>query len=117
MLQKFRALIRLEDMEDHFSRVWCNFGPQDEFNQKILTDIKNFRASAKKAIFHRNCKPWDGRTVLPDQLLQEPGNPKDEHAARGTAAWAEAHFFGLAQARPGPSPTHFLMVGTASLGS
>ena len=68
-------------------------------------------------IFRRNCKPWDGHTVLPDQLLQEPGNPKDEHAARGTEAWAEAHFFGLAQAQPGPSPTRFLTVGTARPGS
>ena len=45
-------------MESHFSVVWFNFEAQDEFNRKILTDVKNFRASAKKTIFRRNCKPW-----------------------------------------------------------
>ena len=50
---KFRALIRLDDMEGHFSVVWCNFRVKDEFNRKILTDIKKFRTSAKKAIFQK----------------------------------------------------------------
>jgi hypothetical protein len=40
-------------MEGHFSVVWCNFGAKDEFNRKNLTDIKNFRASAKKVIFRK----------------------------------------------------------------
>jgi hypothetical protein len=38
-LKKFRALIRLEDMEGHFSVVWCNFREEDEFKRKIFTDI------------------------------------------------------------------------------
>ena len=71
-----------------------------------LTDINFFGLSEKgdiskiSVIFHRNCKPWDGCTVLPGQLLLEPGNPKDEHAARGTAARPEARF--LARPKPGP---------------
>jgi hypothetical protein len=51
-------------MEGHFSVVWCNFEAENEFNRKILTDIKFFRTSAKKgdiseisAIFRQNCKP------------------------------------------------------------
>jgi len=46
-------LIRLDDMEGHFSVVWCNFRVKDEFNRKILTDTKKFRTSAKKAIFRK----------------------------------------------------------------
>jgi hypothetical protein len=29
-------------MEGHFSVVWCNFGEEDEFKRKILTDINFF---------------------------------------------------------------------------
>jgi hypothetical protein len=28
-----RASIRLEDMECHFTVVWCNFRVEDQFNQ------------------------------------------------------------------------------------
>ena len=61
---KFRALIRLDDMEGHFSVVWCNFRVKDEFNRKILTDTKKISDLNEKGdiskisvIFRRNCKP------------------------------------------------------------
>jgi hypothetical protein len=40
-------------MEGHFNVVWCNFEAEDEFNRKILTDIKVFQASVKKVIFQK----------------------------------------------------------------
>jgi hypothetical protein len=40
--KKFRALIRLVDIEGHFSVVWYNFGGEDEFNRKFFTDINFF---------------------------------------------------------------------------
>jgi hypothetical protein len=40
-------------MEGHFSVVWCNFGEEDEFKRKNLTDIIFFLTSAKKAIFRK----------------------------------------------------------------
>jgi hypothetical protein len=44
------TLARLEDMEGHFSVVWSNFGPEVEFNIKILADRK-FLWTSKNPIF------------------------------------------------------------------
>jgi len=56
-------------MEDHFIVVWCNFGMKDEFNQKKLTDIKNFRTSAKKTILQKFWR-YFAEIINPPSLLR-----------------------------------------------
>jgi hypothetical protein len=68
--------------------VWCNFEAEDEFNRKILTDIKVFQASAKKVIFqkfwrfffdespgakrflHLNILHWRGKNITAQRIQQ-----------------------------------------------
>ena len=87
---KFRALIRLDDMEGHFNVVWCNFRVKDEFNRKILTDTKKISNLSEKgdiseisAIFRRNCKPCPHLQCLPFPSSSAQSCAKATHSRHG----------------------------------
>lgn len=57
-LKTLRALVRLEDMEGHFSVLWCNLGWKMNSTEIFLADTKKFLNPREKGEFRRNCEPY-----------------------------------------------------------